>query len=66
MLNLLILYTHTRVFYSVLVLLELEKEFVVNQKVLAERSGELEELEEAASKVLQELGQKVTLYSNCL
>ncbi|XP_062852648.1 laminin subunit beta-1b [Trichomycterus rosablanca] len=45
---------------------ELEKEFVVNQRVLAERAGELEELENAANTVLQELGQKVTLYSSCL
>ncbi|XP_072530267.1 laminin subunit beta-1b isoform X3 [Salminus brasiliensis] len=45
---------------------ELEREFSENQQTLAERAEDLEGLEKAAEEVLQELSQRVTVYSTCL
>ncbi|KAK3517857.1 hypothetical protein QTP70_021002 [Hemibagrus guttatus] len=44
---------------------ELERSFSVNQKTLAERAQEVEELENEAQAMLQELSQRVTIYSTC-
>lgn len=45
---------------------ELEREFSVNQRTLAERAEVLVGLEKEAEKVLLELSQKITGYSGCL
>lgn len=44
---------------------ELERLFSVNQKTLAERAQEVEELEKEAEAMLQTLSQRVTVYSIC-
>ncbi|KAI5617765.1 laminin, beta 1b precursor, partial [Silurus asotus] len=44
---------------------ELEQMFSKNQKTLADRAAEIEELEKEAQAVLQELSQTVTVYSTC-
>uniref|UniRef100_A0A673N8L2 Laminin subunit beta-1-like n=1 Tax=Sinocyclocheilus rhinocerous TaxID=307959 RepID=A0A673N8L2_9TELE len=44
---------------------ELERSFVVNQHILVEKAQELDGLENEARDVLQELSQKITIYSTC-
>lgn len=44
---------------------ELERSFVINQHTLVEKAQELDGLENEARDVLQELSQKVTIYSTC-
>ncbi|XP_067248417.1 laminin subunit beta-1b isoform X1 [Chanodichthys erythropterus] len=44
---------------------ELERSFVINQHTLVEKAQELEGLENEAREVLQELSQKITIYSTC-
>ncbi len=52
-------------FSSSLTLPELERSFEVNQHILAEKAQELDGLENEARDVLQELSQKITIYSTC-
>lgn len=49
-----------------LYLTDLEEAFSVNQGTLAEKAQEVEELEKEAAAILQELSQRVTVYSTCL
>uniref|UniRef100_A0A671S5F1 Laminin subunit beta-1-like n=1 Tax=Sinocyclocheilus anshuiensis TaxID=1608454 RepID=A0A671S5F1_9TELE len=44
---------------------ELERSFVLNQHILVEKAQELDGLENEARDVLQELSQKITIYSTC-
>ncbi|XP_066523784.1 laminin subunit beta-1b [Hoplias malabaricus] len=45
---------------------DLERDFSVNQKTLGEKAEELQGLEEEAGKVLEELSQRISVYSSCL
>uniref|UniRef100_A0AAY4DT57 Laminin, beta 1b n=1 Tax=Denticeps clupeoides TaxID=299321 RepID=A0AAY4DT57_9TELE len=44
---------------------ELERSYAVNQKILEEKSQDLEVLENEAQELLQEISQKVSVYSTC-